>query len=96
MSTGRLAIERGGKQVASAERGDYFGEIALVQDVPHTASVRAELDSKLYTLGRGAFFAAITLHPEAVAAARRVAAERRPNLDHPLPDAGNTGQAGPS
>jgi MFS family permease len=96
VGTGRFGIERDGKQVASAERGDYFGEIALVQDVPRTASVRAEVDSKLYALGRGPFFAAITLHPEAVAAARQVAAERGPNLDHPLPDAGNTGQAGPT
>jgi Cyclic nucleotide-binding domain len=94
VGSGRLAIERDGKQVASAEAGDYFGEIALVQDVPRTASVRAVLDSKLYALGRGAFFAAITLHPEAGAAARRVVAERRPPRDRSSPDAGDTAQEG--
>jgi CRP-like cAMP-binding protein len=94
VGSGRLAIERDGKQVASAEAGDYFGEIALVQDVPRTASVRAVLDSKLYALGRGAFFAAITLHPEAGAAARRVVAERRSPRDRSSPDAGDTAQEG--
>jgi hypothetical protein len=78
VKTGQFVIERGGVPVASAERGDYFGEVALVQGVPRTASVRAECDSTLYALGRDAFVAAITGHPTATAEARRIAAERGP------------------
>jgi MFS family permease len=75
---GRLVIERDGVLVASAEGGDYFGEVALIHDVPRTATVRAERDSTLYTLGRRSFVTAITGHPDALAAARQVADERRP------------------
>ena len=73
---GRLVIERDGIQVAQAERGDYFGEVALVQDVPRNATVRAVVRSELYALGRQAFVTAIVGHPAAAAAAQRVAAER--------------------
>jgi MFS family permease len=78
VQAGNFVIERRGTPVASAKRGDYFGEVALVQDVPRTASVRAECDSTLYALGREAFVTAITGHPTAIAEARRIAAERGP------------------
>ena len=76
--TGCFAIERDGARVASAQAGDYFGEVALLHDVRRTATVRAETPSTLYALGREAFVAAITGHPAAAAEAYRVAAERRP------------------
>jgi CRP-like cAMP-binding protein/MFS family permease len=57
---GQLAIEQHGVQIARATDGDCIGEIALLHDVPRIASVRAEVDSNLYWLGRDAFLAAIT------------------------------------
>jgi MFS family permease len=74
--TGRLAIEQDAAQIATATRGDCVGEIALLSSVPRIASVRAEEDSTLYSLGREAFLASITGSPAALAEAHRVAAQR--------------------
>jgi hypothetical protein len=74
--SGRLVIEQDGAKIANATRGNCVGEIALLNRVPRIASVRAEEDSTLYSLGREAFLASITGSPAALAEARRVAAER--------------------
>ena len=58
--------------------GDYFGEIALLKDVPRTASVTAVVDSVLYALGRDAFLVAVTGHAASVVLARQVVTERQP------------------
>jgi MFS family permease len=60
----------------TARAGDYFGEIALLRDVPRTATVRAVVDSRLYALNREDFLAAVTSHSGALAAGEAIAAER--------------------
>lgn len=77
IKAGRLVIERRGEQIATAVPGDCVGEIALLESVPRTASVRAEVDSTLYALGRHAFLASIMGSSAAKAAASRLTAERR-------------------
>jgi MFS family permease len=59
-----------------ARTGDYFGEIALLRDVPRTATVQAVADSLLYALERSDFLAAVTGHSEVRAAGEAIAAER--------------------
>jgi MFS family permease len=72
---GALDISADGAHT-TAHEADYFGEIALLRDVPRTATVKALADSKLYALQREDFLAAVTGHQAAHAAAHAVAKER--------------------
>jgi MFS family permease len=67
--------------------GDYFGEIALLRDVPRTATIRAVADGQLYALERADFLAAVTSHSAARVAGEAVVEERLTGTD-PLPDRG--------
>ena len=64
----------GGKRTLTA--GESFGEIALVQDVPRTATVTATRPSELLALERGAFLGALTGQPRSRALADAVSRRR--------------------
>jgi len=72
---GELEITAEGLRT-TADAGDYFGEIALLRDVPRTATVTALVDSHLYVLQRDDFLAAVTGHDAARAAGHTVVEER--------------------
>jgi MFS family permease len=72
---GELDIDANGRH-STARSADYFGEIALLRDVPRTATVKATTDTKLYVLERGDFLTAVTGHSAAHAAGHAVAEER--------------------
>jgi MFS family permease len=72
---GELDIDADGLHVI-AQHADYFGEIALLRDVPRTATVTAAADSELYALERDDFLAAVTGHSAAHAAGQEVARAR--------------------
>jgi MFS family permease len=75
VGSGALEIDAPGRRV-SAGRADYFGEIALLRDVPRTATVTATADSVVYALERDDFLAAVTGHSAAHAAGRDVVEAR--------------------
>ena len=47
VSSGKLEAERHGKQLATYGSGDFFGEMALFEGFPRSATVRAVEDSEL-------------------------------------------------
>jgi MFS family permease len=75
VSEGELDIDADGRH-ATAQASDYFGEIALLRDVPRTATVTAAVDSKLYALLRDDFLSAVTGHSAAHAAGEEIATAR--------------------
>jgi hypothetical protein len=75
VAAGVLDVDVDGRHSTTGE-GDYFGEIALLRDVPRTATVTATVDSQLYALAREAFLEAVTGHAAANAAGQAVAEAR--------------------
>lgn len=55
IAEGEVAITRGGLHLASLGRGETFGEIALVDTGPRTASALVTQPSRLYVLSRHRF-----------------------------------------
>jgi hypothetical protein len=77
LAAGALRVERGGAHLRDVtEPGDGVGEIAILHDVPRTASVIATVPSTLLAIDRAPFLAAVTGHPDAYAAADAVVATR--------------------
>jgi CRP-like cAMP-binding protein len=75
VADGELDIDAGGRH-STAREADYFGEIALLRNVPRTATVKAVVDSQLFALQRDDFLGAVTGHRAAQAAGDAVADAR--------------------
>jgi CRP-like cAMP-binding protein len=77
---GSAEVTASGKPQQLLQEGESFGEIALLRDVPRTATVTAAADAELLAIGRDSFLSAVTGNPDSTAAAHAVAAARLGSL----------------
>jgi MFS family permease len=80
VAAGEVDVAIDGRHQATMQAGDCFGEIALLRDMPRTATVTARSDAELYALERDEFLAAVTGHPESTEAAEAMVGERLSTL----------------
>ena len=76
LAGGAARVEIDGRLVQTLGPGDGFGEIALLRDVPRTATVRAIDAIEVFSLGREQFLDALTGVPASRAAAEAVVEQR--------------------
>jgi hypothetical protein len=81
IASGELRVSKGGREVSLLGRGDGFGEIALIEDVPRTATVTAVTDAELYSLEKAPFVLALTGHTPAATAAGELVTQRLSELE---------------
>jgi voltage-gated potassium channel len=62
--SGMLDVIRNGNPIFLLKEGDFFGEMALVSNVPRTATVKARSFCNLYKLERQTFKKIISDYPE--------------------------------
>jgi len=76
IEAGRVEVFQEGAYRRDQSKGDGFGEIALLKDVPRTATVRAARDCRLLALDRVRFISAVTGHRRSQEAADSVVEQR--------------------
>lgn len=60
IASGRVRVDIDGSEIRELGAGDWFGEIALLRDVPRTASITALTDVSLWGVDRESFLASVT------------------------------------
>jgi MFS family permease len=76
IAEGEVEVAVDGRPLQALHAGDGFGEIALLRDVPRTATVTSTSPVELLAITRDEFLAAVTGNPESAAAAHAIAAAR--------------------
>ena len=76
MLDGRLMVLDGHRPIAQLGPGDFFGEIALLESVPRTATVRAEGIARLLVIGHREFHALMDEFPSVRSAVLDAVADR--------------------
>jgi hypothetical protein len=73
---GRVTVTRDGRRVADLGPGDFFGEVALMQDTARTASVAAATDVRVRFVPRHRFPRAMRMLPTLASAVDSAMRER--------------------
>jgi MFS family permease len=78
VADGEADVVEAGEHRGRLARGEFFGEIALLREVPRTATIVAVSPLRLYALERDEFIGAVTGHAPSREAADTVVAARLP------------------
>ncbi len=81
IASGEIDVIHGGSRVSTLGASDYFGEIALLRDVPRTASCVARTDAEIYSLSRDVFIAAVSGDMRSSTTAESVMGKRLDELE---------------
>jgi CRP-like cAMP-binding protein len=73
---GEAEVTREGEHLETLRSGDFFGEIALVEDVPRNATVTAATPLRCFLLTRGRFLHVLDDEPDVERKVMRALAKR--------------------
>jgi CRP/FNR family transcriptional regulator, cyclic AMP receptor protein len=73
---GKVQVTQKSRRVSTLGSGDFVGEIALVTEMPRTATVTAETPVRLFVLTRREFHAVLDQNPKVERKVLRVLARR--------------------
>jgi predicted MFS family arabinose efflux permease len=80
LAEGQVEVRKGDRLLNTLGPGDFFGEIALLRDVPRTATVAAVTPVTVYALDREEFVGAVSGHPQSTRTADAVVGTRLASL----------------
>jgi CRP-like cAMP-binding protein len=61
---GEVEVTRRGERIRTLSDGDFFGEIALLEDIPRTATVTATSPLRFFVLTRQSFWSMVESMPD--------------------------------
>jgi CRP-like cAMP-binding protein len=73
---GEVEVSRGGQPVATLGSGEFVGEIALLEDVPRTATVTAKTPLRFFVMTRRSFHRLLDANPQVERKLLRALAKR--------------------
>lgn len=80
--SGRARVEQDGKQLGELSAGDFFGELALIEEHPRSATVTATAESDCLLFPAWEFTALLEEHPEVAVPIMRVLIHRLHRSEH--------------
>jgi CRP/FNR family transcriptional regulator, cyclic AMP receptor protein len=80
---GKAMVSRGDDELNELPAGAFFGELALLDRTPRTATVSAASDMRVWVLYRPEFSELMDVAPIVAERIRKAAEERRSRMHHP-------------